>query len=153
MGREKPKVQSILESVFINAIDKLSKADAGRLIGELYVQLDLLVGEIQVYDDQEILLEKNIIFDWANRSENGVRSYKQPIHSIRIALAGLKSKKIFDSPVLMRPFAILYVDENFNEIETVYTLDDTDAVPEGRLMKNMEQDLQNFSRKLFADME
>ena len=153
MGKEKPKVQSILESVFVNAVDTLTKADAGRLVGELYVQLDLLSGEIQVYNDQEILLEKNIIFDWANRVENGVRSYKQPIHFIRVVLAGLKSRKLFDDPVFMRPLSILYVDDNFNEIETIFTLDDADAVPEGRLMKNLEQDLQNFSRKLFADME
>ena len=153
MVKEKPKVQSILESVFINAVDKLSKADVGRLVGELHIQLDLSVGEIQVYDDQEILLEKNIIFDWANRAEIGARSYKQPVHFIRVALAGLKSRKIFDQPVFMRPFTILLVDDNFNEIETIYTLDDIDAIPEGRLMKNLEQDLQNFSRKLFADIE
>lgn len=153
MGKERPKVQSILESVFVSAIDKLSKADSGRLIGELFVQLDMTTGEIQVYDDQEILLEKNIIFDWADRSERGVRSYKQPLHFIRVTLAGLKSKRMFDRPVFMRPLAILLVDENFNEIETVYTLEDADAVPEGRLMKNLEQELQIFSKKLFADME
>ena len=153
MGKEKPKVQSILESVFISAVDKLVKADAGRLISELHVQLDMFAGEIQIYDDQEILLEKNIIFDWANRSDNGVRSYKQPVHFIRMALAGLKTGKVFDIPVFMRPLAILLVDDNFNEIETIYTLEDADVVLEGRLMKNLEQDLQNFSRKLFADME
>ena len=154
MIKEKPKVQSILESVFVNAIDKLSIASVGQLVSELHVQLDLTVGEIQVYDDQEILLEKNIIFDWANRAENnGVRSYKQHLHFIRIALAGLRSRKVFDNPVFMRPLSILLVDDNFNEIETIFTLDDTDAVLEGRLMKNLEQDLQNFSKKLFADME
>ena len=153
MGKEKPKVQSILESVFINSVDKLSKTDRGCLVNEIHVQLDLSAGEIQVYDDQEILLEKNIIFDWTNRAENGIRSYKQPIHFIRVALAGLRSRKLFDNPVFMRPFNILYVDDNFNEIETIFTMDDADAISEGRLMKNMEQDLQNFSRKLFADME
>ena len=153
MGKEKPKVQSILESVFVNAVDKLSKADSGRLIRELYVQLDLVAGEIQVYDDQEILLEKNIIFDWANRSENGVRSYKQPVHLIRVALAGLKSRKVFENAVFMRPLVILLVDDSFNEIETIFTLDDDDAVSDGRLMKNLEQELQSFSKKLFADVE
>ena len=153
MGKEKPKVQSILESVFINAVDKLSKADSGRLIGELYVQLDLIVGEIQVYDDQEILLEKNIIFDWANRSDNGINPYKQPIHSIRVALAGLKIRKIFDSSVFMQSLTILLVDDSFNEIETIFTVDDEEEVSEGRLMKNLEQELQTFSKKLFADIE
>lgn len=153
MGKEKPKLQSILESVFISAIEKLSKVDSGRLIGELHVQLDMSTGEIQVYDDQEILLEKNIIFDWADRSEKGVRSYKQPLHFIRVTLAGLKSRKFFDRPVFMRPLMILLVDENFNEIEEIYTLEDADAIPEGRLMKNLEQELQIFSKKLFADIE
>lgn len=153
MGKEKPKVQSILESVFVNAIEKLSKVDSGRLIGELYVQLDMTAGEIQVYDDQEVLLEKNIIFDWADRSERGVRSYKQPLHFIRVALAALKFRKMFDRPVFMRPLVISLVDENFNEIEEVYSLEETDAVPEGRLMKNLEQELQIFSKKLFADIE
>ena len=152
MRREKPKVQYILESVFTNAIDKLSDAGGGHLIGELHVQLDLSVGEIQVYDDQENLLEKNIIFDWANRTENAVRSYKQPLHLIRVILAGLKSKKTFERPVFMRPLVISLVDENFNEIETIYTLEGADAVSEGRLMKNLEQELQNFSKKLFAEM-
>ena len=153
MVKEKPKVLSILESVFIEAIDKLSKGGSGRLVGELQVQLDLTIGEIQVYDDQENLLEKNIIFDWTNRAEIGARSYKQPIHFIRIALAGLKSRRLFDNPLFMRPLNIMLVDENFNEIETIFTLEDIDEISEGRLMKNLEQELQNFSRKLFAGME
>ena len=153
MGKDKPKVQSIIESVFINAVDNLSKADMGNPVGELHVQLDLLAGEIQVYDDQENLLEKNIIFDWANRAESGVRSYKQPVHFIRVALAGLKTRKIFEKPVFMQPLTVLLVDDNFNELETIYTIEDADAVLDGRLMKNLEQELQNFSKKLFADLK
>ena len=153
MGKEKPKIQLILESVFQKAIDKLSSADGGRLISELHIQLDMITGEIQVYDDQEVLIEKNIIFDWADRSEKGVRSYKQPIHFIRMTLAGLKSEKAFNKPVFMQPLTFLFVDENFNEIETIYTIEDSDTVSEGRLMKNLEQELQIFSKKLFADME
>lgn len=153
MGKEKPKVQSILESVFVKAVNQLLAVDAGRVISELHVQLDASVGEIQVYDDQEILLEKNVIFDWAERPERAVRSHKQPVHFIRAALVGLKSQKFFEKPEFMRPFAVLLVDENFNKIETIFVLEDVDAfVYEGRLMKNLEQELQNFSRKLFADV-
>ena len=97
--KEKPKVQSVLESVFANAVGKLVRTDAGRLITGLCVQLDSASGEIQVYDDRETLLEKNIIFDWADRPdrpERGARPYKQPLVSIRTALASLKSRKIFD---------------------------------------------------------
>jgi hypothetical protein len=153
MKKEKPKVQSVLETVFVDAVSRLQAANAGRFIGELHVQLDLSIGEIQIYDDQEALLGKNIIFEWAEHSENGVHSHKQAVHLIRVALAGLKSQKFFELTAFMQPFTVSLVDENFNKIETIFLLDDVDTfVHEGRLMKNLEQELQNFSKKLFADV-
>jgi hypothetical protein len=154
MVKEKSKMQALLESVFVNAVDKLVEASAGRLIGDLYVQVDMTSGEIQIYDDQETLLEKNIIFDWADHSEEeAVRSYKQPVETVRAVLTGLKSKNLFDKPVFMRPLNISLVDDGFCEIEKIFTLGSEDAFLEGRLMKNLEQELQTFSRKLFADIE
>ncbi|MDR1221299.1 MAG: hypothetical protein LBL07_00265 [Tannerella sp.] len=153
MVKDKPKVQSVLESVFVNAVDKLMKADAGCLVDDLYVRLDMVSGEIEVYNDREVLLEKNIIFDWANSSENGMRSNKPAVNSIRATLAGLKSRKFFDNPVFMRPFRVLLTDDNFYEIETIFILGEDSGYLEGRLMKNLEQELQNFSKKLFADTE
>ena len=82
-----------------------------------------------------------------------MRSYKQPVYFIRNALVGLKSRKIFETPVFMLPLTIVLVDDSFNEIETIFTLEDNDDISEGRLMKNLEQELQTFSKKLFADIE
>lgn len=147
-------MQNILETVFVNAVDRLIRTNVGRPVGNLYIQLDVTSGEIQVYDDREALLEKNIIFDWADHPEKAaMRSYKPQVNSIRAVLAGLKSGKLFDSPVFMRPLSISLVDDDFCEIEKIFTIGAEDLVPEGRLMKNLEQDLQNFSRKLFADIE
>ncbi|MDR0700259.1 MAG: hypothetical protein LBG28_13750 [Tannerella sp.] len=153
MVREKSKVQTILEAVFVNAVDKLVKANVGRPVDHLYIQLDVISGEIQVYDDRETLLDKNIIFDWADHSETTARSYKPQVNSIRAVLVGLKSGRFFDNPVFMRPFSVSLVDDNFCEIEKIFTLGSEDTFLEGRLMKNLEQELQNFSRKLFADVE
>jgi hypothetical protein len=153
MIKEKPKIQTILEAVFGKAVDNLTNASAGRPVGELHVQIDLISGEIQVYDDHEVLLEKYVIFDWANRHEKGARAYGQPVHFIRAALAGLKSEKKFENPVFTHPLGVLLVDDNFNKIETIYVIPETETFSEGRLLKNLEQDLQNFSKKLFADTE
>ncbi|MDR2776126.1 MAG: hypothetical protein LBC19_15600 [Tannerella sp.] len=153
MVKEKSKVQVILEAVFVDAADKLVKANAGRPVDGLYIQLDSDSGEIQVYDDRETLLEKNIIFDWMDHSEKAARSYKPQVNVIRAVLVGLKSGKFFDNPVFMRPFSISLVDDDFCEIEKIFTIGSEDTFLEGRLMKNLEQELQNFSRKLFADIE
>ena len=153
IDKSKPKAQSIFESVFGGAIEKISKTNSGQPVGALLVQLDMETGEVHVYDDNEILLEKNIIFEWAGQSGKNPRLYRQALHYMRVALAALKSRRMFDVPVLMKPFRVLIVDDIFNEIETVYTLEGQESLSEGRLMKNLEQDLQIFYRKIFANLE
>jgi len=153
MEKNKPKVQTILESIFNGAVDKMQKSDSGQLVGAWLVQLDLAAGEVQVYDDREVALDKNIIFEWAEHAGKNPRLYKQALHFIRVSLAALKTRKTFDNPIFMRPFKVMIVDDNFNEIETVFTLEGSEGLSEGRLMKNLEQDLQNFSKKIFAGLE
>jgi hypothetical protein len=131
----------------MNAVSKLEKA--GRQASELKVQLDLSTGEAQLYDDNETLLEKNIIFDWANHPARDLRQARQQINSIRVALIDLKRKNFFENTVIIKPFNVIFTDENFVEIEKIFTLDNGEYVSEGRIMKNLEQDLQNFYKKLF----
>jgi len=152
-GKEKPKVQTLLEAIFTNAFAKLATSNGGQLVWSLHVQLDMEAGEALVYDEHENLLEKNIIYDWVERAEKGMRLYKQAVHFIRVSLAALKTRKVFDNPMFMRPFKVVLVDDNFNEIETLFALEGSDGLSEGRLMKNLEQDLQNFSKKIFAELE
>ena len=153
MEKGKPKVQSIFESVFSGAIDKLMKADGGQLIDALFVQLDMATGEVLVYGSHEILLEKNIIFEWAEQSEKSGRLYRQALHFMRVALSALKTRKVFDNHIFMRPFRVFLVDDVFNEIETVFALEGSDGLSEGKLMKNLDQELQNFYQKIFANLE
>ena len=153
MDKSKPKVQLLLESVFSGAIDKLTKQDNGQLVGALLVQLDITTGEVHVFDDNEILLGKNIIYEWVEQPEKSARFYRQALHYMRVTLAALKLRKTFDNPVFLRPFKVLIVDDIFNETETVFTLEEVDGLNDGKLMKNLEQELQIFSKKIFGNME
>jgi hypothetical protein len=148
-NQNKPRTQNILEALFMSAVHKLE--NVGRQVSELKVQLELNIGEAQVYDDRETLLEKNIIFDWANRPAKDLQQAKQQINSIRVALIDLKRKNFFDKDVIVRPFTVSFTDDNFAVIEKIFILNDDEYVSEGRLMKNLDQDLQNFCKKLFAD--
>jgi hypothetical protein len=150
-NRSKPGTQSVLTGLFTRAMNKLE--GAGRPIGELKVQLDPRIGEIQLYDDRETLLEKNIIFDWANHPVKDLQQIKQQANSIRIALIDLKRRNFFEKPVIIKPFSVLFTDENFVEIEKIFTLQDDEYVVEGRLMKNLEQELQSFYKKVFEGMD
>lgn len=53
------KVQSLIENAFMSAIEKLAKDESGNFISDLYVQADAESGELQIYDDEEHLIEKD----------------------------------------------------------------------------------------------
>jgi len=151
--KSKPKVQSIFESLFAGALERLQKADSGQMISAMLVQLDMAIGEVLVFDDHEILLEKNIIYEWAEQAAQNPRLFRQAQHNMRVALAALKTRRLFDISMIARPFKVVIVDDVFNEIETVFALEGQDGLSEGRLMKNLEQDLQNFYKKIFGNSE
>ncbi len=150
---EKPKVHILIEELLTDAVEHLISANSGQFVSALMIHIDMESGDASVYDDNENLLEKKTIFDWDERTEKGPRLSRQAVHFSRVVLAAFKTRKTFDNPIFMRPFKAIIVDDDFNEIENVLTLEGGDVQPEGRLMKNLEQELQNFSKKIFADLE
>lgn len=64
MSANNAKIQSVLETTFTSAIGKLTAEDSNGYYSDLYVQADAESGELQIYDEDERLLDKVIVFDW-----------------------------------------------------------------------------------------
>lgn len=64
MSANNAKIQSVLETTFTSAINKLTAEDSTGYYSDLYVQADPESGELQIYDEEERLLDKVIVFDW-----------------------------------------------------------------------------------------
>lgn len=63
------KEQSLIEETFLSAIKKLTDDESGDFINDLFVQADAESGELQIYDENDNLLEKVVIFGWVNNSD------------------------------------------------------------------------------------
>jgi hypothetical protein len=159
MNKDKTKVQLLLETVFSNAVATLDRIDGLNPVKCLKVQLDTNNGEIQVFDDAEHLLEKNVIFEWAEKAARGNNPYPQARHFIWVTLAALKNRRLFDNDVFDRPFSVAIVDDNFNPTDVVFELKDdmqqntapSSVQHDGRLMKNLEHELNAFYKKIFEE--
>ena len=66
MSANNAKVQAVIEATFNSAINKLAANEAGNCYSDLYVQVDAESGELLIYDEEDALVEKTIIFDWVN---------------------------------------------------------------------------------------
>ena len=151
--KENPKIQGIIESIFLSAIDRVTKDGSIQTISRLYVQLDADAGEIQIFDEPDHLLKKKVIFDWADPRNKGAVFLQRKLAMIRSAIARVAAKGVFNHPKCSKPFFISLVDDEFKESEVLFGQKELSEKEEGRLMRGLEKELDDFYRKLFPDME
>jgi hypothetical protein len=147
------KEQSLIEETFLSAIKKLTDDESGDFINDLFVQADAESGELQIYDENDNLLEKVVIFDWVNNSDEEDVFNKKVAAAVKASLNNLVTQKVFDNPRFMRPLSISLTDEDFVVIEELLFLDDDMLRLDDPLLKNLDADLNDFLKKLLSDVK
>ena len=153
MNANMAKVQSLIENAFTSAVEKLAKDESGNFISDLYVQADAESGELQIYDDEEHLIEKIVIFDWVNSNDDDDQFTQQVAATLKAVLAVLVTKKVFDNPCFLKPFSVSLTDEDFSVIEELLFLDDENLRLDDPLLKDLDADLDDFLAKLLSDVK
>ena len=98
MSETKTNIQSVLESTFAKALDKMEKNNDGKFINDIFVQVDAESGEVQIYNEDEQMVEKTVIFDWVNSPEDEEAFNKKVAPVLRAVLAILSTKGAFEKP-------------------------------------------------------
>ncbi len=153
MGAANTKVQEVIESAFISALEKLKSSDSIHAISDLYVQVDRESGEMSIYDENESLVEKTVIFDWVENKQPEDIFTKHTASVIKSALVELASKETFDQPYIVKPFSINLADEEFNILEELLFIDNDILRLDDPLLKDLDADLDDFLDKLLSDVE
>ena len=137
----------------MTAIDKMIKSVNGNYISDIYVQADQETGELQIYDEEEALVDKTVIFDWVNNTEKEDVFARRVSDVVRSVLTGLVSKNVFDNPRFIKPLSVSLTDESFVVIEELLFLDDENLRLDDPLLKDLDADLDEFLSKLLSDVE
>ena len=153
MNANVAKVQSLLENTFKAAIDKLTSEESGNIVTDLYVQVDSESGELQIYDDEEHLVGKVVIFDWVNNQEEEGVFNKRVAATVKAVLTILASKNAFDAPRFLKPFSISLTDEDFVVLEELLFIDDDMLRLDDPLLKDLDTDLNDFLADLLGDVK
>lgn len=153
MAASPSQIQSVLESFLTSAIQKMVEDTKLNDISDIYLQADAESGELQVYDEEENLVDKTIIFDWVNNSEEENVFNKRVATAAKQALTTLSAKNIFENPRFVKPLSISLTDESFVVIEELLFLDDETLRLDDPLLKDLDADLDDFLAKLLSDVE
>ena len=153
MSTNNSKVQTVIEAAFQTAIDRLAADTAGNLLSDLYVQVDQETGELQIYDEEEHLIEKTIIYDWVNSQEAEEQFVKRVVGILKNVLATFATKNSFDAPRFLKPFSVSLTDEDFVVVEELMFLDDDLLRLDDPLLQNLDKDLDDFLATLLPDIK
>lgn len=153
MSTNNSKVQTVIEAAFQTAIDRLAADTAGNLLSDLYVQVDQETGELQIFDEEEHLIEKTIIYDWVNSQEAEEQFVKRVVGILKNVLATFATKNSFDAPRFLKPFSVSLTDEDFVVVEELMFLDDDLLRLDDPLLQNLDKDLDDFLAKLLPDIK
>lgn len=153
MSVNNTKIQAVIETTFNSAINKIVNNEAGNCYGDLFVQIDLETGELQIFDEEENLIEKTIIFDWVNKATEDGTVNEEIISTLRSSLASLVADNSFDNPCFTKPFSVSLTDEEFTVIEELLFLDDDHTRVDDPLLKDLDEDLDNFLEHLLSDVK
>ena len=151
MGTNLTQIKSILETLFLSAIQKMTTDKNGNYISDIYVQADPENGELLIYDEGENLVDKTVIFDWVNNTEGEEVFNRRVADVLKSVLASLSAKNIFDNPRFIKPLSISLTDESFVVIEELLFLDDDMLRLDDPLLKDLDADLDKFLPVLRKD--
>lgn len=153
MSENKANVQSVLESFFTSALSKITNGKEQRMFSDLFVQVDSESGEVLLFDDEEHLLEKTIIFDWVDSPDGEEDFLKKVTPVLRAVFSILATKNIFDNPNFIKPFAVSLTNEDFLVLEELLFIDDDTLRLDDPLLKDLDAELDDFLAKLLSDVE
>ena len=152
MSANNAKVQSVIENTFLSVIKNLTKSDLGYSVCDLYIMADAESGELQIFDEEEKLLEKVVIFDWVNNKEDNDEFNEKVTAVAKAVLTILSSKRMFDHSCFLKPFSVSLVDDDFVEIEELLFIDNDTFRLDDPLLKDFDSDLDDFLDDLLSDM-
>ncbi|MDL2255638.1 hypothetical protein LJC38_03540 [Parabacteroides sp. OttesenSCG-928-K15] len=147
------KVQSIIETTFLSAIDYLKKEASGSYVSDLYVQADPETGELQIYSENETLLDKVVIFDWINKDIDTEVYYQQVGATLKAVLTTLSAKGVFEELPFIKPVSVSLTNDSFAVIEELLFIDDDLFRLDDPLLKDLDAELDDFLQELLSDIK
>ncbi|MBR5466969.1 MAG: hypothetical protein IKU79_06165 [Bacteroidaceae bacterium] len=107
-------------------------------------------GEIRFFDDEDKELMRVVIEEWIHGSRD-VDFYNKVAPILRKAISDVRTDLI-DNMSLLRPYTFVMQDEDGETLTDLYIIDDNETIIlSGNLMEGVDEDLNEFFKKLMEE--
>jgi hypothetical protein len=114
---------------------------------DIHFRVTQETGELMAFDDNDEELNRCIIEDWIDNTDDDF--FEQIPSVFRKCLD--KMKDTIENMSILKPFSFVLENDDKESVAELYLVDDETVIIDPDLMQGLNEDLDDFFKKLFED--
>lgn len=136
-----------IERAIRKIADKFPSSEEANVMTDIHFRVTQETGELMAFDDNDEEINRCIIEDWIDNTDD---NFFDEIPSIfRKCLD--KMKGTVESMSILKPFSFVLENDEKESIAELYLVDDETVIIDPDLMQGLNEDLDDFFKKLFDE--
>lgn len=143
---------SAIASTLKEALKAYASDGDKSVVTDIHLQPKQDSGELVIFDDEDNELSRTIIDEWVDDESDDFYTQVEPL--LRAEVKALKDEGVLDGLCLMKPYSFVLVDEEKETVSELLLMDDDDTLLLSTdLLEGLDQELDDFLKKLLGDKE
>ena len=136
-----------IERAIRKIADKFPPSEEASVMTDIHFRVTQETGELMAFDDNDEELNRCIIEDWIDNTDD---DFFQQIPSVfRKCLD--KMRDTVENMSILKPFSFVLENDDKESVAELYLVDDETVIIDPDLMQGLNEDLDDFFKKLFED--
>ena len=136
-----------IERAIRKIADKFPPSEEANVMTDIHLRVTQETGELMAFDDNDEELNRCIIEDWIDNTDDDF--FEQIPSVFRKCLD--KMKDTVENMSILKPFSFVLENDDKESVAELYLVDDETVIIDPDLMQGLNEDLDDFFKKLFED--
>lgn len=137
---------SQLGNTIKKAVSRYNCACEQTIVTDIHLQANPTSGELVIFNDEDEELARTTIEEWMNYEGEDFNSDTE--RTLSTLLNEMKSAGDFDKMTNLKPFSFVLVDEDKETLAELLLMDDDTLMVSDELLKGLDEELDEFLKKL-----
>lgn len=137
---------SLLGNAIKKAVSRYNCACDQTIVTDIHLQANPSSGELVLFNDEDEELARTVIEEWVNYEGEDFNSDTEKILST--LLNEMNNAGDFDKITILKPFSFVLVDEDKETLAELLLIDDDTLMVNDELLKGLDEELDEFLKKL-----
>ena len=136
-----------IERALHKVASKYPKGQEDMVLTDIHLQANADSGELLAFNDDDDELTRCVVEQWIGNGDDNF--YKEITPVLRQCVAGMK--ETWEKSSILKPFSFVLVDDDKETVCDLYLVDDDTMIVDGELLKGLDEDLDEFLKKLLEE--